>query len=379
MKTQADIYIKHHSFKDFYSSLNTDSNVQRKRVLDRLKNSSVKGHQDLIQAMMHDLTLPLEATPEFQITQYIADELSKIDDEDIVRYIIHRYRYDVYPKRKQLDDYPPYLQIEPTSICNYRCVFCYQTDQEFTNKHNGHMGTMTFDLFKDIIDQIVGKVEFLSLASRGEPLLCKEIDRMLQYCVGKFLGLKLNTNASRLNERLCHAILAGGVNTVVFSADAAKEPLYSQLRVKGSLEKVLNNIRLFQNIKKNHYPHSKIITRVSGVEYGENQDMDSMIEVWGELADQVSFVAYNPWENVYDSPMNNITTPCSDLFRRMFIWFDGTVNPCDTDFKSTLKIGNLKESSVSALWRSGEYEVLRKFHLENTRSLKNPCCRCVVI
>ena len=30
------------------------------------------------------------------------------------------------------------------------------------------MGHMTFDTFKDIIDQIEGKIEFVSLASRGE-------------------------------------------------------------------------------------------------------------------------------------------------------------------------------------------------------------------
>ena len=34
-----------------------------------------------------------------------------------------------------------------------------------------------------------------------------------------------------------HAILAGGVKTLVFSADAADEKLYSELRVNGNLKK----------------------------------------------------------------------------------------------------------------------------------------------
>lgn len=375
METASSIYIKHHSFKDFFSSLNTDVEFQRRRIIEHFQKTSDQG---LIgQSILNDLTATSGA--DFKMTPHIADELSKIEDRDIGRYAFHRYRYDVYPKKKILDAYPPYLQIEPTSVCNYRCVFCYQTDSEFTAKANGHMGAMTFELFKEIIDQSEGNIEFFSLASRGEPLLCKDIDKMLEYCRGKFLGLKMNTNASMLNEQHCHAILSGGVNTIVFSADAAKEPLYSQLRVKGNLEKVLSNIRMFQDIRRKQYPSSKIITRVSGVKYGSDQDMDSMVNLWGELVDQISFVAYNPWENVYHAPVNGTTTACSDLWRRMFVWFDGTANPCDTDFKSKLSVGTMKGSGISKLWQCEEYSRMRQAHLNKSRSSVDPCRRCSVV
>ena len=378
METASSLYIKHHSFKDFFSSLNTDIDAQRHRVFHYFKNNDVGVHKSIGQAILRDLT-STSPDVDFKITPHIADELSRIEDKDIGRYAVNHYRYDVYPKKKILDAYPPYLQIEPTSVCNYRCVFCYQTDNEFTAKANGHMGAMSFDFFKEIIDQAQGNIEFFSLASRGEPLLCKDIDKMLEYCRGKFLGLKINTNASMLNEQHCHAILSGGVNTIVFSADAAKEPLYSQLRVKGNLQKVLSNIRLFQEIRRKQYPSSKIITRVSGVKYGSDQDMDSMVSLWGELVDQISFVAYNPWENVYNAPVNETKIACSDLWRRMFIWFDGMANPCDTDFKSTLSSGNFKTHSISELWRSERYEDLRKTHLEKKRGSLSPCQRCVVV
>lgn len=378
MESAPSIYIKHHSFKDFFSSLNTDIDLQRRRVVHYFENNDQGGHGSIGQAILRDLTSLLPDV-DFKITPHIADELSRIEDNDIGRYAFNRYRYDVYPKKKILDAYPPYLQIEPTSVCNYRCVFCYQTDTEFTAKANGHMGSMTFELFKEIIDQAEGNIEFFSLASRGEPLLCKDIDKMLEYCRGKFLGLKMNTNASMLNEQHCHAILSGGVNTIVFSADAAKEPLYSQLRVKGNLEKVLSNIRMFQDIRRKQYPSSRIITRVSGVKYGSDQDMDSMVSLWGELVDQISFVSYNPWENVYHAPVNETKIACSDLWRRMFIWFDGSANPCDTDFKSTLSSGNFKQYSISELWRSAWYEDLRKAHLEKKRGSLSPCQRCIVV
>ena len=69
------------------------------------------------------------------------------------------------------------------------------------------MGTMKVDLFKNIIDQIENKVEFVTLASRGEPLVSKEFEEMIKYTSEKFLNVKINTNASLLNEKKCHAIL----------------------------------------------------------------------------------------------------------------------------------------------------------------------------
>lgn len=376
-------YQKHLSFETFFSSIKADVLSQKERVLTVLKqqvNQLTDDHRrSVIESAIKDLSAGEKEPAAFGITQNIADEVSKLPDTEIVRYVFHRYRYDVFPKEKRLDKFPPYLQIEPTSICNYRCVFCYQTDQDFTAKANGFMGAMPFELFKEIIDQVEGNVEFFSLASRGEPLLCKDIEPMLNYCEGKFLGLKLNTNASMLTEEKCHAILAGGVNTIVFSADAAQEPLYSQLRVKGSLEKVLGNIKLFGEVRRKHYPRSKIISRVSGVKFGDAQSMDSMIGLWGGLVDQVSFVAYNPWENVYEAQPKNMATPCSDLWRRMFVWYDGKVNPCDTDYKSILSVGTVKDRSISQLWCSGQYEHLRQQHLTENRSKAEPCRRCVVV
>jgi radical SAM protein with 4Fe4S-binding SPASM domain len=241
------------------------------------------------------------------------------------------------------------------------------------------MGHMTLETFKKIVDQALGHVEFISIASRGEPLLCPHIESMLAYTVGKFLNLKLNTNASLLDEKKAHAILQSGVKTLVISADAAEEPLYSQLRVNGSLTKVLDNVDRFQRIRANHYPDSNIITRVSGVSFSDRQDFDSMQRLWGGMVDQVAFVEYNPWENVYDRTPGSIIAPCSDLWRRMFVWWDGKANPCDVDYRSSLSVGNIFEHTLAELWHSSKYQSLREDHLNSRRTSRAPCNRCSVV
>ena len=98
-----------------------------------------------------------------------------IADPDIFRYLVYRYKYNLYPELKIVDDYPPCVQIEPVSVCNFRCVFCYQSDDTFNKKKFGHMGRMDLGLFKETIDGLEGNVEAITLASRGEPLLHKNI------------------------------------------------------------------------------------------------------------------------------------------------------------------------------------------------------------
>ena len=151
------------------------------------------------------------------------------------------------------------------------------------------------------------------------------------------------------------------------------------MRVNGDLSVVLNNIEKFQKIRQSQYPDLPVITRVSGVKFSDEQDIDSMQAVWGGLVDQVAFVQYNPWENVYSQPSNDLVEPCSDLWRRMFIWWDGKANPCDVDYKSTLSQGSITEFSLSELWRLSAYEALRADHINSKRESRKPCTACTVV
>ena len=104
-----------------------------------------------------------------------------------------------------------------------------------------------------------------------------------------------------------------------------------------------------------------------------------MEKFWGNLADQVAFVDYCPWENVYDSIKNKITAPCSELWRRMYVWWDGKTNPCEVDYKSDLTPGNIFKKNISQLWRSNIYQKIRKKHLSKNRKSIVPCDRCYSI
>ncbi|XDZ70407.1 radical SAM/SPASM domain-containing protein [Alphaproteobacteria bacterium LSUCC0744] len=315
----------------------------------------------------------------FFLREHVVEELARLRDEELIPYLRYRYKYELYPQHKILDKYPPLVQIEPTSICNYRCVFCYQTDPRLSSKKNGHMGNMDINLFCNLIDQLQGNVEGITLASRGEPTVHKNLSKMLDYIGGKFVATKLNTNAFLLNEAISRSILDADIQTLVFSADAASEPLYSQLRVNGNLDRVVRNVERFYEIKEREYPKSRLITRVSGVRFKSEQSIDAMEKFWKRFVDQVAFVDYNPWENVYDASEKGINEPCSDLWRRMFVWWDGKVAPCDVDYLTTLGQGVFPNQSIPEIWNGEMYQRLRQKHLDDQRKHIEPCRRCVVV
>lgn len=358
---------------------NTIAKLQKTGFYEKLKTEDKNIYDKiLVSYQKHLKNISLE-NDDYLLEGHEINEFFLLEEKWIPRYLVYRYKYNIYPQLKIQSDYPPCVQIEPTSICNYRCIMCYQIDKSFSSKSQGFMGHMSLEIFKLAIDELHGKVEAVTLASRGEPTLNPNIKEMLNYCAGKFLALKLNTNASMLNEELCHTILQADIQNLIFSADAANKQEYETIRVNGKFDKVKKNIELFSKIRAKHYPKSKIITKISGVKINKNQSVSGLMSGWGEIVDEVALVHYTPWESSYENQINDIETPCSELWRRMFLWWDGKVNPCDYDYKSVLSSLEKKifpHHSLKQIWSSDFYNELRIKHLNKNRNIIDPCKRC---
>ncbi len=314
---------------------------------------------------------------EFVLTKHEINEFFSLENKNILKYIVYRYKYNIYPRLKILEEYPPNIQIEPTSMCNLRCIMCYQSDKSFSSKSAGFMGHMKLDLFKKVVDEIEGKIEGVTFASRGAPTLHTQFDEFLKYCEGKFLGLKLNTNATLLDEKKINLLLSSDLQTLVLSIDEKNKENYEKIRVNAKFEKIMQNLELLKNIREKKYKNSKIKIRISGVKINTDQSVDEMNQFYKEFADEIALVDYSPWESAYDNEVNNIQAECSELYRRIFVWQDGKVNPCDYDYKSTLSKWNANEHSIKMIWNSDYYNEIRRLHKLKERKKIEPCNRCI--
>ena len=304
---------------------------------------------------------------------------NKKNIELVFKYLNFRFLFNEVSEKKIVTEYPPYLLIEPVSTCNLKCPFCFQTDGSFTKKP--YMGVMDLSLFKKIIDEAneIG-VGAVTLASRGEPTLHPNLKEMLKYTRTKknIFEIKLNTNASFLTEELCYEIFNSKINQVVISADHYEKTMYEKLRKNANFEKIVKNADMLFDIRKK-FSNNLTEIRISGIDFYKTTDKKKFHDFWIKRSDHVSIgYAEERWDTYNNKEHPEINDPCENLWDRMYIWFDGKVNPCDADYKSYLSYGSVEKNTIKNLWKNQIIEKLRTEHLCNDRKKTNPCNKCGV-
>lgn len=294
-----------------------------------------------------------------------------------IDFLLHRYRFKKYPISRKVSEFPVHVCIEPTAICNLRCIMCFQIDKSFS-QNKEYIGYMDMNLFNNLVDQIsANNCKAVTLASRGEPTLHKNFDTMLKKLHKEnIFDVKINTNATVLTEKLIHSILSYNVAVVVFSVDACNKETYERIRVKGKFDRVLKNIKKFNEIRKNDYPNSVTQTRISGVALENTQNPIEMRDYWEEHVDQVSIRREIPRWDSYGNEIHGKEGICNLLYERLYVWFDGTCVPCDFDYKSYLNLGNVNENTIKEIWHGKPYNKIRKTHVSKNRKCLEPCNRC---
>ncbi|MBI4382762.1 MAG: radical SAM protein, partial [Nitrospinae bacterium] len=161
------------------------------------------------------------------------------------------------------------LIIEPTNTCNLRCTFCFVTEGMDRPE-----GFMDFDLFRKVIDDSPG-LEHLCMHNWGEPLLHKDIFRMIDYAVRS--GVKyvvMNTNGTLLTDKMIGRIVDSSLSIIRFSIDGSPETFQ---KVRGvPLEKIENNILKLKARKEKVRPALGMGV-VFTVEEGTQEDAEAYI------------------------------------------------------------------------------------------------------
>ena len=367
---------------DFLKSHKSSEIYSPQDVLAILKNSNESSlsteDSDIASRLFADIS-STNCLPEWWTSQESAYLTSLSEQNRAIGYIIFRHKIRTYPQEYFVPGFPIYVLIEPVSSCNLRCPFCFQSDKTFTRKP--YMGFMDMDLFTRIVDECEeGGTGAITLASRGEPTLHPNFCEMLDYLSDKFYEIKINTNATRLTEDICHAILRNEVNDVVLSIDSEQPEVFEILRKNAKFDKVLNHVRLINQIRNDHYPESRTVIRISAVESLPEQDRASFAAFWDELADEITIeLAEERWDTYTNTVRPDLTTPCEYPWERFYVWFDGICNPCDVDYKSELSPGTIANgTSIRDIWKSTGLEELRRAHLAGERTTILPCDRCGV-
>ena len=156
-----------------------------------------------------------------------------------------RYFESVGARRNAVPESEPVcLYLETTNRCNLLCTTCPRTYAELEPPAD-----MSWDLFKSIVDQIPA-LQRAVLHGVGEPMLVKNLPRMVRYLKDRGTYVLFNTNGTVLNERNGRALIEAELDELRVSLDAANAASFRAIRGKDYFNRILKNVRAFRALQE---------------------------------------------------------------------------------------------------------------------------------
>lgn len=295
-----------------------------------------------------------KVTPNSNFTSLKGNNLpDNVSDE----YKEYRRQWMENPKNFVLREMPIHLDIEASSKCNLRCTFC----DKLPLLKAGQLGNLEFDLFKHIIDQFDENMPLygLKLSYRGEPLLNKDVPKMVKYAKEHgVLDVYFNTNAMFLTEDVIKELIEARLDRISISIDGIKAEEYESVRLGAKFDTLVDNLESLLKLRKQYdvtYPKIRIQT----VKFPDT-DADAYLNKWDRYADEIAMVDFK--DESYRNEELRGNWACPQLWQRMTIEWDGSVFGCNNDDLRGLYVGNAAEKSIYDCWHDSKLTKVRKFH-----------------
>ncbi|HMJ45693.1 MAG TPA: radical SAM/SPASM domain-containing protein [Ferruginibacter sp.] len=290
--------------------------------------------------------------------------------------------------------YPVSISFEPTTSCNLRCPECPSGLRSFSRP----TGMLRKDFFTQTIDEIHRELLYLIFYFQGEPYLNTAFLDMVKYATGKGIYTATSTNAHYLTDEAARKTVESGLDRLIISIDGTTQEVYTQYRVGGNLEKVIEGAKnivrwkkelksktpfiffQFLVVRPNEHQVTEIkkLAREIGVDevrfktaqvYDYKNDPNKLIPTINK------FSRYNKTPDGTYVPKNKLRNHCWKLWHANVITWDGMVVPCCFDKDAIHRLGNLKNESFKTIWHNSDYKQFRS-KLMSGRKNTDICANC---
>lgn len=290
--------------------------------------------------------------------------------------------------------YPVSISFEPTTSCNLRCPECPSGLRAFTRP----TGMLQQDFFRKTIDEIYRELLYLIFYFQGEPYLNPGFLEMVKYAASKKIYTATSTNAHYLTDENARRTVESGLDRLIISIDGTTQDVYTQYRVGGNLDKVIQGAKnivkwkqqlnsktpfvFFQFLVVKPNEHQIEDIKKLAKEIGVDEVRFKTAQVYDYETDPNQLIPsiqkysrYNREENGTYTAKNKLANRCWKMQHANVITWDGLVVPCCFDKDAMHRLGNLKTQSFKEIWHNDNY---KQFRSELMKSRKNIdiCANC---
>lgn len=287
---------------------------------------------------------------------------------------------------------PFLIQIFPFYGCNLHCEYCLHSLPLMKRGNISQEKMMSWDLYKKCIDDIgafPGKVKMLRFAGIGEPLLHKDISRMVQYAVACKVVERVDivTNGLALNYELTDELVNSGLSMLRISINGlSSEEYLKHTGVSIDFDSFIDQIKYFYL----HRGTTKVYIKIIDYLLQKPGNKQKFFEIFNNMCDEIAIECLTPSVQDFNMDKNVRTnelsktqgnTPiietniCPQPFYMMQINPDGMIVPC-CSMEYPDYIGNASEMSVVDIWNSKKFNVFRFNMLSGVEQVNNVCKKC---
>jgi MoaA/NifB/PqqE/SkfB family radical SAM enzyme len=287
---------------------------------------------------------------------------------------------------------PCFFNIDPSSACNLRCVFCPQSDPP----PDVTFGTMELDRFEHVIGQIerYAVCAGLSLYLTGEPLLNRELPRMVEMCNERLvMPPQIATNGMLLSRETAESLCDAGVGTFMIDFCADRDH-FETMCPPGDWERIRDNILGLAGVIRER--GSPVLVKLKDLDWRgdtpaeRERSLAALKSIFGE-EHPFRYIPYNlhNWSGAfagaagkrygYRADRRNGTAkfnPCSHLWLLMNIHYDGNVSICCRDTMQGVVVGNVFESTLPEVWNGPAMMKMRELMAKGLYERIPICTHC---
>ena len=130
-----------------------------------------------------------------------------------------------------VSEYPKKIQIGiHDGFCNLKCSMCFLHSKENNQKTKISKGTMAYDAFCGLLDQVKEHNSIISPYRWSEPLVFNSFLQYAKAVKDRDLSTVINTNGLSLNRKMRCDLIEMAFDSVTISLDAISNTTYQKIR-----------------------------------------------------------------------------------------------------------------------------------------------------